>query len=71
MQIRISLLTIMKLINEVANAAMEVDTRRIHKMFCLTNMIDAKKAARKIGINIDNAAGMQIDQGKAKENCKG
>ena len=34
----------MKLIDEVANATMEMDTRRIHDMFCHTNMVDAKKA---------------------------
>ena len=46
----------MKLIDEVAIATMEMNTRRIHKMFCHTNMVDAKKAARKIGINVDDVA---------------
>ena len=67
----------MKLIDKVANATIEMDTKRIFKMFCHTNMVDAKKAARKIGINVDNAAGynqlsrMQIEQGKVEEDCKG
>ena len=49
----------------VATTTREEKTKRIHELYCHTNMIQAKQAASKAGVNVDN-----VDDHIDCPNCK-
>ena len=49
----------------VASTTKEEKTKRIHELYCHTNMIQAKRAASKAGVNVDN-----VDNHIDCPNCK-